>query len=267
MNFLRLFVLAIAGSSGFLAFHLVMDAEPATSASPTPLPPVEHVSVQVLVANRDIPLGGKLVDNDFDWVDWPEDAVPRGAVQKTSGSSTFDDLVGRIAKTEIFSGEPIRSERLINTDKGYMAAILPKGKRAMAVKVEEETSAGGFILPGDKVDVILTRKMRNRSVTSETILENIRVLAIDSTTAGEQETKNLSPRRTATIEVTLAQSEVVAQAQQVGTIALALRSAEDSADNAAPELVNRRDVQFVRVSAGRWSVGAVQTAAVFDQEH
>jgi pilus assembly protein CpaB len=265
MNFVRLFVLAVAGSSGFLAFHLVMDTDTAKSEPPTPLPQVEHVSVQVLVANRDIPLGGKLVDNDFDWVDWPEDSVPTGAMKKASGSSTFEDFIGRIAKTQIYSGEPIRTERLISTDKGYMAAILPKGKRAMAVKVEEETSAGGFILPGDKVDVILTRKFRNRSVTSETILENIRVLAIDSTTAGEQDTKNLSPRRTATLEVTLAQSEVVAQSQQVGTIALALRSAEDSADDAVSELTNRRNVQFVRVAAGRWSLGAAQ--AVEEQEH
>ncbi|MBO6892978.1 MAG: Flp pilus assembly protein CpaB [Roseibium sp.] len=264
MNFLRLFVLAIAGSSGFLAFHLVMDVDTATSDEAIPESPVHTASVQVLVASKNIPLGGKLLDNDFEWIEWPEDSVPSGVVMKASGSSSFDDLTGRIARTAIFSGEPIRSERLISTDKGYMAAILPKGKRAMAVKVEEETSAGGFILPGDKVDVILTRKYRNRAVTSETILENIRVLAIDSTTAGEQDTKNLSPRRTATLEVTLAQSEVVAKSQQVGTISLALRSAEDSADDAAPELTYRNKAKFVRVAAGRWSVGDFQ---VQDQEH
>ncbi|MEJ2459739.1 MAG: Flp pilus assembly protein CpaB, partial [Novosphingobium sp.] len=81
---------------------------------------------------------------------------------------------------------------------------------------------------GDKVDVILTRVLKDKLVRSETILENIRVLAIDSTTAGEQEAKNLSPQRTATLELSLNQSEIVIQAQKIGSIALALRSAEDS---------------------------------------
>ena len=126
-----------------------------------------------------------------------------------------------------------------------MAAILPKGKRAIAVSVEAETSAGGFILPGDKVDVILTRRS-DTSAHSETILENIRVLAIDSTTAGEQDQKNLSPKRTATLELTLPQSEVIAQSQQIGTIALALRSAQDSADDAEEDGGRRRGVSYVK---------------------
>jgi pilus assembly protein CpaB len=256
MNFVRLFVMAVAAGSGYLAFQLVMDNETPAAA---PLPPQEEtLSVQVLVVNRDIPLGGKLTDTDVEWVDWPENAVPSGVVMNEKGSSAREELLGSIAKAPIFSGEPIRAERLINTDRGYMAAILPKGKRAIAVKVEQETAAGGFILPGDKVDLILTRKFRNRSVTSETILENIRVLAIDSTTAGESETKNLSPQRTATLEMTLIQSEIIAQSQQIGTIALALRSAEDSADDAVVEQVSRRDVKFVRLHPDRWSVGEFQ---------
>jgi pilus assembly protein CpaB len=256
MNFARIFVMVVAAGSGLMAFRLVMDTDTPAAA---PMPPqVERMSIQVLVVNKDIPLGAKLVDGDVEWVDWPKNAVPSGVVKNVKGSSAREELLGSIAKAPIFSGEPIRAERLINTDRGYMAAILPKGKRAIAVKVEQETAAGGFILPGDKVDLILTRKFRNRSVTSETILENIRVLAIDSTTAGESETKNLSPQRTATLEMTLVQSEIVAQSQQTGTIALALRSAEDSADDAAVEQVRRKDVKFVRLNPDRWSVGEFQ---------
>jgi len=126
-----------------------------------------------------------------------------------------------------------------------MSAILPKGKRAIAVSVEEETTAGGFILPGDKVDLILTRNLDD-IVFSETILENKRVLAIDATTAGEQDQKNLSPKKTATLELTLAESEIVAQAQQTGTISLALRSAQDSADDAEEDKSRRNDVSYVK---------------------
>ena len=129
-----------------------------------------------------------------------------------------------------------------------MAAILPKGRRAIAVPVEAVTTAGGVILPGDKVDLILTRARNGRSgdgFTSETILANIRVLAIDTTTAGEQDEKALPPGRTATLELSPEQAEVVAQAQQVGTIALALRSAADSADDADDGFVGG-GVNFVK---------------------
>jgi pilus assembly protein CpaB len=245
MKFARVFVLAIAVAAGFLAFRMVMVGGNEPETQVTQAPAIEQKSAKVLVAAMDISLGQKLGEDDFSWAPWPEDAIPQGAVTKKSDAGAVEEYVGRIAKAPIFAGEPIRSERLINTDKGFMAAILPKGKRAIAVSVEAETTAGGFILPGDKVDLILTRK--SDDVThSETILENVRVLAIDSTTAGEQDQKNLSPKRTATLELTLQQSEVVAQSQQTGTISLALRSALDSADDAEQEDKSRRGVSYVK---------------------
>ncbi|WP_420332513.1 Flp pilus assembly protein CpaB [Roseibium sp.] len=250
----RIFVLLVSLGAGYQAFHFVKDTEVAVAAPPPP-PPVEHA--KVLVAAKDIPQGGKISDQDFAWVEWPKNAVPAGVMTKVKGAEASQDVIGSIARTAIFSGEPIRGERLIQTDKGYMATMLPKGKRAIAVLVGQETSAGGFILPGDKVDLILTRELEGVGVTSETILENIRVLAIDSTTAGEQDEKNLPPNRTATLELTLFQSEVVVQAQQVGSLALALRSVEDSAENA--EVTERQRAQiFVRVNPDHWSVGSAQ---------
>lgn len=251
-------MLLVSLGAGYQAFQFVRDAEEVVEAPPAPRPVVD---TQVLVAAIDIPQGGKISDRDFTWVDWPKNAVPKGALTKKSGETVNHEILGSIARSAIYSGEPIRGERLIQTDKGYMATILPKGKRAIAVKVEQETSAGGFILPGDKVDLILTRRVDGVGVTSETILENIRVLAIDSTTAGEQDGKNLSPKRTATLELTLFQSEIVVQAQQVGSIALALRSAEDSAENA--EVSDRRRPQvFVRVQPDHWSVGSQGPSAI-----
>ncbi|MEM9633517.1 MAG: Flp pilus assembly protein CpaB [Pseudomonadota bacterium] len=245
MKLARIFVLAIAVAAGFLAFRMVMMSGGGEPEPQQAIAPEEPQRTQVLVAAKDIALGGKLSSEDFSWANWPDNAVPAGAVTKGSDPTASDQYVGRIARAPIFAGEPIRPERLINTDKGFMAAILPKGKRAIAVSVEAETTAGGFILPGDKVDLILTREADDIAV-SETILENVRVLAIDTTTAGEQDQKNLSPKRTATLELTLAQSEVVAQSQQVGTISLALRSALDSADDDSDDNIRRRGVTYVK---------------------
>ncbi|EEE45377.2 Flp pilus assembly protein CpaB [Roseibium alexandrii] len=244
MKFARILVLAIAVAAGVLAFRMVMMSGGSSDQASNAPVPLEQAKGQVLTAATDILLGAKLTAEDMVWTDWPEEAVPIGAVTKQVNPSASEELMGQIAKTPIFKGEPIRPERLINTDKGFMSAILPKGKRAIAVSVEAETTAGGFILPGDKVDVILTRRTDDTAI-SETILENIRVLAIDTTTAGEQDQKNLSPQRTATLELTLGQSEVVAQSQQVGAIALALRSAQDSADDAEPT-ETRRGVNLVK---------------------
>jgi pilus assembly protein CpaB len=245
MKFARIFVLAIAVAAGIIAFRMVMMSGGSPEPQVAQAPAADQRKAKVLVAKQDIPLGGKIRKDDMSWADWPEEAIPAGAVTRKANPTAHETHEGRIARAPIFAGEPIRPERLINTDKGFMAAILPKGMRAIAVSVEAETTAGGFILPGDKVDLILTRRSDTGAV-SETILENVRVLAIDQTTAGEQDQKNLSPKRTATLELTLSQSEIVAQSQQVGTISLALRSAQDSADDAETEDSRRRGVSYVK---------------------
>ncbi|GGB57352.1 Flp pilus assembly protein CpaB [Roseibium aquae] len=245
MKFARLLVLIVALGAGLIAARMVMTSGPSDQASVVqPAPAVEET--EVLVAAADIPLGGKLSGSSLAWKAWPNDFLPSGVITREADPDAADVYVGQIAKAPIYKGEPVRSERLIDTDKGFMAAILPKGKRAIAVSVEAETTAGGFILPGDKVDLILTQELDAGQVTSKTIIGNVRVLAIDGTTAGEKDDKNLSPQRTATLELTLEQSEVVARAQQLGTISLALRSAQDSADEAAETVERRRGVNFVR---------------------
>lgn len=245
MKYARLMILGVALGAGLLAFRMVMN-----SSRPAPEvvveQPVAADTTSVLVARKDINLGAKLNAGDLGWAEWPTNSLPNGAIMKSEQPEAQTVFAGQIAKAPIFSGEPIRGERLIRTDKGFMAAILPKGKRAIAVSVEAETSAGGFILPGDKVDVILTREVEDKVVTTQTILENVRILAIDATTAGEQDQKNLSPKRTATLELTLPQAEIVAQAQQIGTIALALRSAQDSSDDEDQTVERRGGVNFVK---------------------
>lgn len=247
MKIARFAILGVALGAGLLAARLVISnssAPPEVAVAEAPVTGVE----QVLVASRDVKLGSQLAASDLTWAEWPKSSTPAGAILRSQQPDAAVSLSGRIARAPLYSGEPLREERLIATDRGFMAAILPKGRRAIAVPVEAVTTAGGFILPGDKVDLILTRARNGRSgdgFTSETILANIRVLAIDTTTAGEQDEKALPPGRTATLELSPEQAEVVAQAQQVGTIALALRSAADSADDADDGFVGG-GVNFVK---------------------
>ncbi|MHC5654787.1 Flp pilus assembly protein CpaB [Stappia sp.] len=247
MKIARLAILGISLAAGLLVARMVMNTGPEPVAEPVAVVS-ETPKDEVLVADRDIALGSSVSSGDLRWTEWPKELAPQSAILRSERPGALDELVGRIAKAPVYEGEPLREERLINSDRGFMSSILPKGKRAIAVSVEALTAAGGFILPGDKVDVILTRQSGNRgsnSFLSETILQNVRVLAIDTTTAGEQNEKSLPPGQTATLELLPSQAEVVAQASQLGTISLVLRSAEDSADNAETEEVGG-GVNFVK---------------------
>jgi pilus assembly protein CpaB len=121
---------------------------------------------------------------------------------------------------------------------GFMAAILPKGMRAVAVDITAVSSAGGFILPDDRVDVVLTRRERSgpsgaENTASDTILRNVRVLAVDQSVDEKADTKVILGK-TATLELSEAQAETLEQAKQLGTVSLTLRSIRDS-DSSAPE--------------------------------
>lgn len=248
MKFARVAVLGVALGAGLIAARMVtnlVNQPPQTIevVRPEAALPTEAV----LVASKDIILGARLKDADLAWQDWPEDAVTDGFITRSARPQALAEMTGRIARAPIFSGEAIREQRLIQTDRGFMSAILPKGKRAVAVSVEAVTTAGGFILPDDRVDVILTRSSRRGAgVPSETILENVRVLAIDTVTAGEEDKKSLPPNRTATVELTPEQSEIIMQAQQEGILSLALRSAEDSMPGDSEPTTSQGGVRFVK---------------------
>jgi pilus assembly protein CpaB len=162
-----------------------------------------------------------------------------------------------IVRTPFVAGEPIREAKLVNSKgSGFMAAILPSGMRAISTQISPETGAGGFILPNDRVDVILTpRGNRDAGVggsSSETILRNIRVLAIDQTIE-EKNGQKVVVGKTATLELLPGQAETLALSQQLGTLALSLRSiADNSADDSktTEESEARRNVNVVRFGVG-----------------
>jgi pilus assembly protein CpaB len=253
MKAARVVVLAVAVVAGGAAFLL------AGRADKTPKPHAQApaiATVDVLVAKADIPMGHKLTPGDMQWQAWPPSAANANFITKTSRPTAIDQLAGSIARAPFVTGEPIRETKLVKADgSGYMAAILPSGMRAVSTQISAETGAGGFILPNDHVDVLLTRRAQNdEKANSEIILNNIRVLAIDQTVE-EKNGQKVVVGKTATLELTPRQSETLTLAHQLGTISLALRSITDvnakTASNDDEDDNQRRgSVSIVRFGVG-----------------
>ncbi len=198
-------------------------------------------TTEVLVVSKDVKIGGLLNGSAIKWQEWPKKAIAAHMITRKSKPDAMSKFENARARAALFEGEPVSTKKVILPNQsGFMAAILPKGMRAIAVRVSVETGAGGFILPNDRVDVLLTRKLSGgataRTVT-ETVLTNVRVLAIDQTyTADNGDKKDQVAENkinTATLELDPRQSEVVALAETTGQLTLALRAL---ADNGSSEL-------------------------------
>ncbi len=219
-----------AGAAGMIAMNL--GRSPTTVAdAPAPAAPQMQLE-QVLVASTGVSIGSQLNAEGLSWRSWPAEALGEGFILKDQRPEAIAELAGTLARAPILAGEPVREAKLVRSDRGFLSAVLPKGMRAVAVRVNAASTAGGFILPNDRVDVLLVRQAAGGGqVSSETILNNIRVLAIDQTieTKDDAEQKAVVVAQdTATLELTPEQAELIAQAQQVGSISLSLRSIEDS---------------------------------------
>lgn len=204
-------------------------------------PPAERVevtrqvgTVEVLVASREIRLGDSVSSGDVKWQDWPKAAVTSGYVTRTASPNAKSQIAGSIARAPFLSGEPIKDQKLIKASEGgVMAAILPSGMRAISTPIREETAAGGFILPNDRVDVIVSRRVRmarREEHVSDTVLRNVRVLAIGQIIE-QKDGKKVANGKTATLELTPHQAETLALARSMGDISLSLRSLTDANPN------------------------------------
>ena len=239
MNIGRLAVLGVAllaaCGAGFLALTMSAQepAEPVIITAAPAEPPIKLT--EVLVASKDVPMGSS-VNDALSWQKWPEDGVSNTFILKTLRPEAIEELKGSVARQSFFTGEPVRESKLIKTDRGFMSAILPAGKRALAVQISADTSAGGFILPNDHVDIIMTRRKaegQTGDFDTETILRNLRVLAIDQTIEEQNGTK-VVVGSTATLEVDPAQAEALTAAQPMAErLVLSLRSLEDSIPGSA----------------------------------
>lgn len=238
----RIIILVVALVAGLGAALLIQSPK----ATPAPVTRYEPApTVPVLVAAADIPVGNTLAAGDMRWIDWPADSIPAGVIRKSEAPEAETELAGQLARFAVSGGEPIRREKLIKTDgTGFLSAVLPAGKRATAIGTDSRgaNTAGGFILPNDRVDVIRTHQEGGggnansgaESFISETILTNVRVLAIGQNIQ-ERNGEKVVIGETATLELEPRQVEIVAQAQRNGTLSLALRSLKDAGDAGRPD--------------------------------
>ncbi len=231
MNTARIVVLTIAIGAGGIAAYLASGSDrPEVTTQPVAQVP----TVDVLVAKSDIGLGQTVKADDMQWQSWPAASANSSFISKASKADAIKEITGSIARAPFITGEPIREPKLIKANgSGFMAAILPSGFRAISTEISPETGAGGFILPNDRVDVILSKREKNRDdklpdiVSAEIILTNIRVLAIDQAPK-EKDGASTIIGRTATLELKPEQAETLARSRQAGTISLALRSITDA---------------------------------------
>jgi pilus assembly protein CpaB len=230
----RIIVLFIAIAAGGIAALLAGRSDQAPAPEPAPVAQLE--TAEVLVANAEIGMGNTVSAQDLRWQTWPAAAAGASFIRKNDRPDAINQLAGSIARAPVSDGEPIREAKLIHANgSGYMAAILPTGMRAVSTDISPETGAGGFILPNDHVDVILTRRDRDaeqanggiEAHVSETILTNVRVLAIDQTVE-EKNGQRVVVGKTATLELSSQLAEKLALAHQLGSLSLALRSLVDS---------------------------------------
>ena len=233
----RIIVLVVAIVAGIGAALLMQRPETA----PAPVTQIAAPTVPVLVAAAEIPIGNTLTANDMRWIDWPAASVPGGVVRKDETPDAEKELTGQLARYAMLGAEPIRREKLIKTDgTGFLSAVLPAGMRAIAITTDSRgaSTAGGFVLPNDRVDVIRTFKeagtgSQSDNFSSETILRNVRVLAIGQNVQ-ERNGEKVVVGETATLEVDPRQVETVAQSQRTGALSLALRSLKDAGEAGTP---------------------------------
>jgi pilus assembly protein CpaB len=201
-------------------------------------------TVPVLVASKDMQMGEKMVAGTIGWQDWPVKQVTQPMITRDEEPDALQTYGEARARLAIFEGEPVMPRKaVLPNDRGFMSAILPKGYRGISVEISAATGAGGFILPNDRVDVILTRKAEDDSsgmkvAVSETVISNVRVLAIDQTYKQKPEDEQvLKPDKTALLELDPRQTEIIAKAENEGTLSLALRSIAEGGDKGMGDTV------------------------------
>jgi len=291
-------IAAVAAIGLAFVVRAMGSGKPVAVAAAAAAAPDVRPMAKVLVAARDLEPGQRLTDADLAWKDWPVDEVnpafitdgtvpiaapptaaeakaaadaaarPAGAVAAVTRAATDlatggakADYFGSVVREPILAGEPIVPRKIVRAgDSGYMAAYLEPGMRAMAIRVTVETAAGGFILPGDRVDVLLTQETnlanlgaeaasQGSKFASSTVMQNVKVLAIDqSTRAGEDEQAVVGA--TATLEVGPADAEALALAKSEGELSLVLRSYADTAGPSGRVRAPKPESTAVRVFRG-----------------
>lgn len=215
-----------AGAAAYLSLSLRTQPVVPTDMPEITAPPTRIVAV--MTVKRFVARGAPLTKDDVDWQEWPAPAIPAGAFLRNAADDPAQPPANRRARSDLFPGEILLDGKLIDpANSGLLAATMGPGMRAVAARISPEAGAGGFILPGDRVDVIVTsRKASETGVEvydSTTVLKNVRILAIDQLFTTE-DGKSVLVGKTATLELTPGQAERLALAREQGTLSFALRS-------------------------------------------
>jgi len=239
MNSSRLIILGVAIAAAVGAGYVAkrMTARPSAPAVVQSAPPEPAIELKdVLVLSQDVAMGSVLGEA-LRWQSWPADTIGENFITRQTDENAVEELKGAIARVPLYSGEPLRRSKLIGEGQSFMSSILPSGMRAVATQIAADTSAGGFILPNDYVDVIMTRRASSGSggaaegFITETILKNIRVLAIDQAIQEDEEGRKVRVGDTATLELSPEQAEIITVAQQMADrLSLALRPIVDASE-------------------------------------
>jgi len=264
MRGLRVLILVCATVSAMAAMWMMRSALQSQASLPSQQqqlaaqqPAVENTpapTVQVLVADREIPTGRVMGPEDLRWQSWPAESVSPNFFTEGEDVEAIEDLTGSAARLVIVEGEPITSNKIVDLGgTGVLAALLRPGMRAISIPISEITGAGGFILPGDFVDILLTRQITISQIDeetgdvsstskhhqTETIMRTVRVLAIDQQL---NETQNAAAvGNSATLELTPEQAELITLTRQMaqqerGFLTLSLRSFKEMVDEYGDEI-------------------------------
>jgi len=268
---LRIALVVLALIAGGGAAWLATQHEPAPTAEvavqPAAQAPAPIPTVKVLVAARAIGLGERLAAGAVSWQDWPQAAVQPGFITDATTPDAVTNMAANVAKDEFVAGEPILPGKLVKADEGYLSAVLATGMRGVSVSVTADAASGGFIVPNDHVDVVLTRSSDADGQHTQTILTNVRVLAINSrlgqtgaTGAASADENNpqsqvFSNTAIATLELDPTQSEVIINATTLGRLSLVLRPATDTIATASQQAADaeRAANAAIRLSSPFWT--------------
>lgn len=265
MGAARIIILSVAAVAA-IGLAVVVRGMIAGDPAPAPAPVAQAAApatpmTRVLVAKRDLPVGTRLTPADMGWQSWPADSlnaafITDGSAPKpvaetatdkaiegaanvaqsvVAGEKGMDNLIGAVVREPIASGEPMVLRKVVKGGEGgYLAVVLQPGMRAVGVPVSVESGAGGFILPGDRVDVIQTREVPlqdgatgDKPRVTEPVVVNVRVLAIDQKTTPDKDAQAIVGA-VATLEVTPEAAEALVEAMSRGDLQLALRSYADA---------------------------------------
>jgi len=256
---LLLLVAIVAG--GLAAFLATRGSAPVTvveqAAAPAPKP-----STEVLVAKQAVGVGQRLTPGDVEWQPWPDNAVRAEYITIAKSPDANTKIAGSVARFEIFQGEPILDAKLAHTDQGFLSAVLEPGMRGVSVDIAASSGSGGFIIPNDRVDVVVTDNSQGQT-NSRVLLSNVKVLAIGTrlgqtgTTGApadpaDPKSQIFTNTAIATLELSPAQADTLINATSQGKISLVLRSVADfgqTASNspaAAPALDSNQQVKVIK---------------------